>query len=98
MQGLAQGQHESVGPIEEGRAVKRIGDGGVVQAGGTQRIDMTGLQCGRRLRQGHGGGNDGIPARAQVGAWTFIEQALPAPSQMMPETSPIMLLMQWLIC
>lgn len=47
MQGLAQGQHESVGPIEEGRAVKGIGDGGVVQAGGTQRIDMTGLQCGR---------------------------------------------------
>ena len=35
---------------------------------------------------------------AEVEVETFMEQALPAPSQMMPETSPIMLLMQWLIC
>ena len=35
---------------------------------------------------------------AEVEVETFMEQELPAPSQMMPETSPIMLSMQWLIC
>ena len=31
---------------------------------------------------------------AEVEVETFMEQALPAPSQMIPETSPIMLLIQ----
>ena len=73
---LAERQHQPVRPVEERGAPDHVGDRGVVEAGLAQRRDMLRPERDRRRRQRHRGGDDRVPARAEIGTHALVEQAL----------------------
>src|SRR6266705_815480 len=73
---LAEGKHQPVRPIEEGRAVDHVDDLGIVEADAAQLLDMLFAECDRRRGQCNRSPDNGIPARAEISANALVEQPL----------------------
>ena len=75
-QRLSEGQHQAICPVEEGGAMDDIGNFEVAEPLVPQSANIVCSKLRRRLRQRDRRRHDRIPAAAEIGVGTLIEQAL----------------------
>ena len=71
--GLAEREHQAIGPVEEGRGVDDVGDRQVVESRAAQAVDVLRPERARRRGQRHRGRHDGVPALSEVGGDAGVE-------------------------